>query len=181
MRPSLLALAAALTLSACADADAPAVVDADTVTVEAAEAPAAPPDAGPDADPAEAMPEDAPAAPAPAPPAETEAAAAPSAPAKAPAEAAESGLSAVTFFNSTGMDISHLYIAGCDESEGNDWSDMPSWAQERLGGTALAPDASTVIEVADGCYVAEPHYVGGAPISEKVLVDGPTRVDFTIG
>ena len=189
-RLSLVALAVLLTLPACGDADEAVVVDADTVTVETA--PEAPADAladdtaddltaddvTPDAEPVPTGPDEA------ALEADAAADAAASEPAKAaaaPAPAAATGLSAVTFFNNTGMTISHLYIAGCDESEGNDWNDMRSWAQERLSGAALEPDASVVIEYADGCYVAEPHYVGEGPISEKVIVSGPTRVDFTIG
>ena len=75
----------------------------------------------------------------------------------APVPDPPAGLPAVAFTNDTGMTVLFLYVAGCGESEGNDWSDMASWATDTLGDDVLAPGASHTTELADGCYVVEPH------------------------
>ena len=89
--------------------------------------------------------------------------------------------SAVTVGNGTGMTIVYLYIAGCGESEGNDWGDMESWATDYLGDDVLPAGDETVLQLRDGCYVVEPHYADGTAISEQVTVSGPTEVWLTLG
>lgn len=88
----------------------------------------------------------------------------------------------VTIENGTGMAVLFLHIAGCGESEGNDWDDMSSWAYDHLSdGGFILPGDSFTVELYDGCYIVQPTYDEGTALRERVEVEGDTRVVLTVG
>jgi hypothetical protein len=87
----------------------------------------------------------------------------------------------VTVVNATGMAIIFLHVAGCGESEGNDWSEMSDWAYDYLEDDFMMPDDEFSLDIADGCYVMQPTYEDGTALMERVEVEGDTRVVLTLG
>ena len=88
----------------------------------------------------------------------------------------------VTFSNGTGMAITAIHMARCGESEGNDWADMASWTYDYLDDGPLAPDASTEVQIVEGCFVVLPIYEGfDQHVSEQIQVEDGMRHWFTLG
>ncbi|MGB3542604.1 hypothetical protein [Rubrivirga sp.] len=89
--------------------------------------------------------------------------------------------SEVTVVNATGMAVIFLHLAGCGESEGNDWSEMDQWAYNYLEDDFMMPGDEFSLDLADGCYVMQPMYEDGTALMERVEVEGATRVVLTLG
>ena len=70
--------------------------------------------------------------------------------------------------NDTGMRLVFLHIAGCSESEGEPWDDMPSWATDYLGDETLEAGEAVSLELQPGCYVMRSEWEGGATMQERV-------------
>ena len=79
---------------------------------------------------------------------------------------AESGLPVL---NDTGMVLVTLHVAGCGESEGEDWAAMETWATDYLGDEVLmAGDTATLELAVPGCYVMRSEWEDGTVAQERV-------------
>ena len=79
------------------------------------------------------------------------------------------------------MTVFYLYIAGCNESEGNDWAEMADWAYDYLEEGVLPPGETATVELVDGCYNILPVYEDETAILEKIEVEGDTTVPLVFG
>ena len=88
---------------------------------------------------------------------------------------AESGLPVL---NDTGMVLVTLHVAGCGESEGEDWAAMETWATDYLGDEVLmAGDTATLELAVPGCYVMRSEWEDGTVAQERVeATEGMTHV-----
>ena len=88
---------------------------------------------------------------------------------------AESGLPVL---NDTGMVLVTLHVAGCGESEGEDWAAMETWATDYLGDEVLmAGDTATLELAVPGCYVMRSQWEDGTVAQERVeATEGMTHV-----
>ena len=88
---------------------------------------------------------------------------------------AEGGLPVL---NDTGMVLVTLHVAGCDESEGEDWAVIETWATDYLGDEVLmAGDTATLELAVPGCYVMRAEWEDGTVAQERVeATEGMTHV-----
>lgn len=88
---------------------------------------------------------------------------------------AEGGLPVL---NDTGMVLVTLHVAGCGESEGEDWAAMETWATDYLGDEVLiAGDTATLDLAVPGCYVMRSQWEDGTVAQERVeATEGMTHV-----
>ncbi|HIG73585.1 MAG TPA: hypothetical protein EYQ24_03105 [Bacteroidetes bacterium] len=90
-------------------------------------------------------------------------------------------LATLTVRNSTGMNLIFLHIAGCTESEGEDWADMASWATDYLGDEILEADGSVDLEFVPGCYVLHPVWEDDTEATERIELTGDMVHDLILG